>query len=892
MNIVNFSLARGTGRNGPAGGKRYQPPALPADLVDRPGLMARLHGPPGRICVVHGPAGSGKSVLLAAHHGQLQAQAVPVHWLNLSSEDNQPDRLRQHLARAFPTDEAMLPADEPGELPAGIVAFIDNLDRVTAPAACELLEWFLLALPADSRLLLASRQLPGALLLQARLQGRLDVIEPADLRMDADAAVQLLGGAHAPEAAGRLHGLVAGWAAGLRMLAQDVPACLRLLACADGQTPLPAAMQDYLDALVCARLPTASLQGLRELGTLGRICPGLMAAIGDLGAGWEQVEELRRNGWLIEDEAAGHDGARLHPALARHLDLQLRRSHPARHARLHQLAAQWCAGNGQQSDVIRHAVAIGQPAQAAELVERAGAINLDLADGPDLCLQTALTAEQAGALPLLFLSRVYQLVRRGHTLQAQALFERACVLTDDFRCIDPQADTEHVQGWVEQIRMVFVSNQDQRIDPAHVQRMQDALDAQLPRHTVLAISLASVLAYCHVQEWRFGDAVTLGNVAMQVHPLANADKAAVFLRLHQGFAALAGTSLAQATEYIEDAQRLALRHGHGLSYEVLSAQMMRAVLHFEDNEPQQAMALLEPALRHVRNINGWLTLHAEAFWIAAEIAGQSNGPDAAERFIAAGEAYARERGWPRLLVLMQIARIRQLTASGEWRQAMALAGSPELEAVLASTDTHPWQQALQLPALQAMAALALALGRPRDALEWLQRSDPGSLQRADNRLRLEQQLLLMRAQHALRRGGSAQAHLLNVLELAHRSGLQRRLQLAIEPLRSVHAAMLVRGQALPPRLLARYGALLRPEPGSSNAPAAPPRNRHNGNLMLSPREGDTIALMAEGCSNKEIARRLGIAEGTVKTHRKKIHEKLGVSSRSQAIQRARELLIL
>src|SRR5690606_36967522 len=131
--------------------------------------------------------------------------------------------------------------------------------------------------------------------------------------------------------------------------------------------------------------------------------------------------------------------------------------------------------------------------------------------------------------------------------------------------------------------------------PAHVQVIQEALDDQLPRHTVLAISLASVLAYCHVQEWRYRDALTLGNVAMQVHPLANADKAAIFLRLHQGFAALASTSLSQATEYIEDAQRLALRHCHGPSYEVLSTQMMRAVLHYENNEPELAMALLEPA---------------------------------------------------------------------------------------------------------------------------------------------------------------------------------------------------------------------------------------------------------------------------------------------------------
>jgi len=892
VTIIDFSQARGNGVHRGTGGRRCQPPPLPADLVARPGLMARLQGPPGRICVVHGPPGCGKSLLLATFHAQLQTQAVPVRWLNLTAEDNQPESLRRHLAQAFPAADGELSGDEPGQLPAGAVAFIDNLEQVTDGAAQALLQWFLLGLPGDSRLLLASQQLPGAVVQQARLQGTLEVIEPAALRMDTDAALQLLGNHHAPEAAARLHGLVAGWAAGLRLLAQDAPACLRLLACTDGQTPLPAVMHDYFDAMIAARWRGSSLQGLRELGTLGAICPGLITAIDDLNADWQMVEDLRRSGWLITDQASERDQVYLHPALARHLDLQLRRSHPHRHAQLHQLAAQWCAGHGQPAQVLRHAVAISQPGQAALLVEQAGAINIDLADGPDLCLQPALTAAQAGALPLLFLSQVYQLIRRGHPLQAQDLFEQACAATDDFQRIDPHADTEHVRAWAELMRLVFASNQDRRIDPAHVQVMQDALDVQLPRHTVLAIGLASVLTYCHVQDWRFRQALTLGNVAMHVHPLANADKAAVFLRLHQGFAALASTSLAQATDYIVDAQQLALRHGHALSYEVLSTQMMRAVLHVENNEPELAMALLEPALRHVRNINGWLTLHAEAFWVAADMAGQLQGLDAAEHWIAAGEAYAHERGWPRLLVLMQVARIRQLTAAGQWRQAMALSHNAELAAVLASTDPHPWQQAMQLPALQAMAGLALALGRPRDALDWLQRTDADSLQRADIRLRLEQELLLMRAQHALRRGGSAQAHLINVLELVHSSGLLRRLQLAIEPLRSVYAGMLGRGQALPPRLLALYGVLLRPQTHASSVAPVAVRNSQCDNLVLSPRESDTMTLMAEGCSNKEIAKRLGISEGTVKTHRKKIHEKLGVSSRSQAILRARQLLIL
>lgn len=51
---------------------------------------------------------------------------------------------------------------------------------------------------------------------------------------------------------------------------------------------------------------------------------------------------------------------------------------------------------------------------------------------------------------------------------------------------------------------------------------------------------------------------------------------------------------------------------------------------------------------------------------------------------------------------------------------------------------------------------------------------------------------------------------------------------------------------------------------------------------LSPREEEVLREIAKGASNKEIARRLDIAETTVKIHVQHILRKLGVSSRVQA----------
>ena len=55
---------------------------------------------------------------------------------------------------------------------------------------------------------------------------------------------------------------------------------------------------------------------------------------------------------------------------------------------------------------------------------------------------------------------------------------------------------------------------------------------------------------------------------------------------------------------------------------------------------------------------------------------------------------------------------------------------------------------------------------------------------------------------------------------------------------------------------------------------------------LTPRQNDLLHLVAAGHTNTQIARRLGISEGTVRTHLENIYEKLHVSSRTAAVTRA------
>lgn len=63
-------------------------------------------------------------------------------------------------------------------------------------------------------------------------------------------------------------------------------------------------------------------------------------------------------------------------------------------------------------------------------------------------------------------------------------------------------------------------------------------------------------------------------------------------------------------------------------------------------------------------------------------------------------------------------------------------------------------------------------------------------------------------------------------------------------------------------------------------------------LGVSAREHEVLSLLADGQSNKEIARSLEISPNTVKTHLANLYEKLSVQRRTQAIQKARELALI
>jgi LuxR family maltose regulon positive regulatory protein len=100
--------------------------------------------------------------------------------------------------------------------------------------------------------------------------------------------------------------------------------------------------------------------------------------------------------------------------------------------------------------------------------------------------------------------------------------------------------------------------------------------------------------------------------------------------------------------------------------------------------------------------------------------------------------------------------------------------------------------------------------------------------------------------------------------------------------------------ATPDRLKMYARQLLAAFPDPDRSPTLSVSPVPNEELIepLSKRELEILQLIGEGCSNQEIADRLVITLHTVKKHSSNIFTKLGVTSRTQAVARARQLGLL
>jgi LuxR family transcriptional regulator, maltose regulon positive regulatory protein len=375
--------------------KLHVPGPQPA-FVARPRLVEALdEGLARGLILVCAPAGFGKTALLAdwARRGDR-----PVAWLSLDAGDNDPARFWRHVVAALDrvrpgiagrTGPLLGPPAPPSfvglvtalinELAAQrgggeVLLVLDDYHLIDTRPVHESLMFLLEHLPPGLHLVLASRSDPPLPLARLRARGQLAELRAAELRFNAEEAAALLRESAGPGLPGAvvaaLEARTEGWAAGLQLAAlslrgQADPA--RFVAAFSGSHRF---ILDYLTGEVLDRQSEQVREFLLETSLLERLSGGLCDAVTGRNDGQAMLEQVEQAGLFLMplDEVRGW--WRYHHLFADLLRARLLQQRPGRVAMLHQAAAAWYGERGLADDAVGHAVAAGETAWAARLIEQ------------------------------------------------------------------------------------------------------------------------------------------------------------------------------------------------------------------------------------------------------------------------------------------------------------------------------------------------------------------------------------------------------------------------------------------------------------------------------------------------------------------------------------------
>jgi LuxR family maltose regulon positive regulatory protein len=192
--------------------------------------------------------------------------------------------------------------------------------------------------------------------------------------------------------------------------------------------------------------------------------------------------------------------------------------------------------------------------------------------------------------------------------------------------------------------------------------------------------------------------------------------------------------------------------------------------------------------------------------------------------------------------------------------------------------------------LLGMVRFYLAKMLPGRAIDLLETMIGVTTRRGPNRRMIELQVLKALALQQQNNLNGALAALNKALALGEPEGYQRTFLDEGEPLARLLYQAIASGNA--PEYASRLLNTLVGELASLAETSQLPTGDLPLVEALSERELDVLRLVASGESNAEIARHLYLSLSTVKWHTSNIYGKLGVSSRSQAVVRARSLGLL
>jgi LuxR family transcriptional regulator, maltose regulon positive regulatory protein len=874
---------------------KFDPPTWIGSQLQRAHLLELLDGVLlHRLTLVSAPAGYGKTSLLAQWRNRIAAGKAQVVWLSLDKEDGDLKRLSKCLLLAIQSE---ITGDFPDTLSTDLppraalsaiiklliqintqtILILDDLHNADNRAAQEFLKSVIQMAPPHCHFLFSSRDYPhlGQTLFHA--EGQLLEITLADLKFTpAEAAMLLAREGQSLDIAtvDQLVRRTEGWPIALQLSSLSLQRGIEptlLLGSFDGSG---AELARYLSEHVMLALPENIQQAVMRTAIVDRLTGDLANLLCSRDDGWLLLERLEQQGVFLSSANVAKSEYRYHQLFAECMRERFERSSPAEFATLQSAAAKWFAERDMVDEAVRHAIKSGDNILLAGIVENAGGWRLIPRGMQGVVAEALAILPQSvvRAQPRLALASVYLNIKIGELGAARVVFDRleAGVANDE---LPAELRTE--------IQVVGDTLTDYENQPVTFEDLieREALLRRLPAddHLVLA-NINETLGAKYFESGWLERALQPTLIARDHYKAFGSLYSQIFTRFLEARIMRAQGRSNDALRILSDTRETIYAHFGDQSDLAANCAAFEAELLYEQDRLDEAQSLLEWALPHMEQYDGWVDVYAAAYFTLARSLAFTGSFDQAWAVIERAKRTAVRKRLRQLEMLADLCELElHLTHGATEDEISAIALRIGLDELAdGATIQSPKYRQVALAASICRIRIKLIREDWQAALDELEQVTVWAGERRAGRLLIDLNIL---SAYANLRIGEAEAS---------RSSFDEAVGIAMFqdiPRPFIDARVMVQ-PCLESALKAstQFGKYREQFLKAISRAIANSRNSITANGLLTEAEVEAIYHLSQGHSNKEIARLIGMSPDTVKYRLKSIFKKIGVSKRRDAIR--------
>jgi LuxR family maltose regulon positive regulatory protein len=880
-------------------------PARFGGLVARPRLVAILSELPAkRLAVFKAPAGYGKSSLAAAAAEKLEQDGNCVGWLTIDSDDDEATRFLFYVSQALhhacpdvgagaiglilennlidPTAILSSLINDLAEMEDDVYLFLEDYHWLRASRIHQAVAYFLKHAPSHCHVVLTTRAEPLLPLATLRAQNQLIEIDAAALRFDMQETRAFLDstkpGVLELADVQLLQRKTEGWPAALRIISSmpsqsGVGLKEYVHNLSGSQRPIAAYLTEMLDGLA-----VELVDFMLRTAILDRLSAPLCEAVTGSSSSRTILASLAERQMLLTP--LDNDGVwlRYHSLLAEYLRQRLQAGRDIEVHELHRRAALWYASQELWTEAVQHAIAAGDSDRAISWIKNCAMTLIKRGDLFTLLeWQRQFPDELMKGQPEVRLAIAWGLalaLRFDESLQLATEIENDIAATHL-----PESDLLCECQAIRSVAIALKDDSERALPLAEdcVNRSRDLWTANVA---------SNVVRFGHMQA---GDLKQFYATPWMPYSLEEDRRnvfASVYRRCLQGIAEFRQLRLSAAEGHYREGLRIAEQYvGPNSVAAALPISLIARIL-YEQGQLDEAEALVIDRASLISS-GTMLDCVRSAYFVLARVAAARMNLERAHTLLERAENHGVSRDWGRLTAAATAEQARLYLNEGRVDEGAACVDRLErLTRKYPAPRLCAWSE-IQWDHKLAHAHLLGQRERPEEAisiLRELQRETEAAqhryfLVRVEIRISALQ-LRLGKAAEAANRFG-------RILAACAGGGLYR----IILDESSIIADLLqmVQQSGSTSANLRPYLDRLVADSQRARQDRSVPTFRAQALHALSTRETGILKLIAQGLSNKEIARNLEIGPETVKSHLKSVFTKLGVERRAQAVSRAQTL---